>query len=235
MSDNPPAPETPSTSSPATPPPPADSPPQTKVKTNPSKNRVRLIALGAAVVGMVFGAVVEMFVQGAMESTGWFGPTLESVMNEQVANFDAIQQKLDALNAATNDTERARLRQELDALLQKQKKLTEQTHTELRQSQTEIESLRKEALAEQGSASGADVWLAPGESISVGSRDNVFSLLSTSTLLRANVNISGKSHTLYPGDFVEAPVQGKVWKVFYKQSGRGDDRSQLGFDIVAPE
>jgi hypothetical protein len=198
------------------------------------RNKIKAIAITSAFVGMVIGAVVEMFVQGAMESTGWFGPTLESVMSEQVANFDAIKKKLDALNAATTEADRERLRKELDELLKRQQVLTGQTHTELRRAQGEVETLREKSLTVTGSAGGADLWLKPGESVTVGSRENVFSLLSVESSHRARVNISGKSSLLSPGDFVEAPTADGVWKVFYKQSSRGGDRSELGFDLVAP-
>lgn len=199
-----------------------------------SKNRLRVVALVSAVVGMVMGAVVEMFVQGAMESTGWFGPTLESVMTEQVANFDAIQKKLDALNQATNESDRARLRKEIDDLLAQQRNLTGQTHTELNRYKDEVATLRERTLEKTGSAGGADVWLKVGESVTVGARQNVFSVLAVLSSSRARVNISGKISIISVGDYVEAPSDEGVWRVYFKQTSRDGDRTQLGFDLVAP-
>lgn len=51
---------------------------------------LRLVALGGAISGMIFGTVIEMFAQGAMESTGFFGPTLDSVLEQQETNFTSI-------------------------------------------------------------------------------------------------------------------------------------------------
>lgn len=55
-----------------------------------SKMNLRLVALGGAISGMIFGTVIEMFAQGAMESTGFFGPTLDSVLEQQETNFTSI-------------------------------------------------------------------------------------------------------------------------------------------------
>jgi hypothetical protein len=202
--------------------------------SKPVLTRTRVIALSGVAAGMVIGAVVEMFVQGAMESTGWFGPTLETVMSEQMTNFEEIQEKLNALGAATDESERETLRQELEDLLREQERLTSQTHDELGSSQREIERLRAQSLETSGIAAGADVWLSPGQSITVGSRDNVLSLVSVDGYRRARVNLSGKVTVMTAGDFVEAPVGDDVWKVFYKQTARGDDNSAVGFDVVDP-
>jgi hypothetical protein len=175
-----------------------------------------------------------MFVQGALESTGLFGPTLETVMDEQMTNFEEIQAKLNALGATTDEGERETLRQELEALLREQERLTNQTHTEIASNLREIEQLRAQSLEKSGVAAGADVWLSPGQSITVGSRDNVMSLVSVDGYRRARVNLSGKVTVMTAGDFVEAPVGSDVWKVFYKQTARGDDNSAVGFDVVGP-
>ncbi len=219
-----------------------DSPPeettQKSVKSQAkakSKMGLRLAALGGAIFGMIFGAVVEMFVQGAMESTGYFGPTLDSVMEEQKTNFSDIQAKLAELNASKDEAERTKIQNELDDLLKKQAEIATTMQEELINSQQKIESLREDSLAKTGRAGGVDVWLNSGESISVGSRQNVFSFNGIDAYKRAKVNINGKKHTLVPGDFVEAPVANNVWKVFYKQAPRENDQDRAGFDVVSPE
>ena len=63
-------------------------PPKTKEATHTasdeakvkSKMKLRLVTLGGATFGMIFGTVIEMFVLGAMESTGFFGSSLDSVL-----------------------------------------------------------------------------------------------------------------------------------------------------------
>jgi hypothetical protein len=195
--------------------------------------KLKVIALSAALCGMVFGAVVEMFVQGALESTGWFGPTLDTVIEEQLANFSAIQDKLAAIEAATTDDERQRLTGELETLLKEQEALTARTHDELRASAEQIEELRAAALKEQGTASGVDFWLSAGESVSVGSRENVFAV---NRIYGGDVfvNMSGASARLKPGEFVEAKVGDEVYKVFYRMAPKRGEAQRAGFDLVRP-
>jgi len=200
-----------------------------------SKMKLRLVALGGAIFGMVFGAVIEMFVQGAMESTGFFGPTLDSVLEQQETNFTSIQAKLAELSTTKDEKERSRIQKELDTLFKSQEKIASSISEELVSSQKQIESLRLDSLATQGAAGGADLWLKAGESISVGTRQNVFSFTGLDAYHRAKINLSGESQVLELGDFVEAPTPNGNWKVFYKQKYKGDDRYQSGFDVVRPE
>ena len=225
-------PDTTSPAASASPEPAAASAPTEKPKSS-SGMKLKVVALSAALCGMVIGAVVEMFVQGALESTGWFGATIDTVIEEQLANFNSIQEKLAAIEAATTEADRARLTDELEALLKEQEKLTSRTHEELRASAEQIESLRARALQEQGAAGGVDFWLAPGESVSVGSRGNVFAV----TYVRPTfigVNMSGTLSQMKPGDFVEAKVGDEVYKVFFKSTPRESDPKRVGFDIVRP-
>ena len=202
----------------------ATTPPCTKEATHTAsdeakakfKMKLRFVALGGAIFGMIFGAVIEMFVQGAMESTGFFGPTLDSVLEQQETNFTSIQAKLAELGATKDEKERSRIQKELDELIKSQEKISNSINEELVSSQEQIESLRLDSLESAGMAGGADVWLKSGESITVGNRQNVFSFKGLDAYYRARVNISGKQHTLTLGDLVEAPTPDGNWKVFYK-------------------
>ena len=206
-----------------------------EAKAKKSAMRLKMAALGGALFGMVFGAVVEMFVQGAMESTGYFGPTLDSMMEEQQSNFKSIEEKLAKLRSSGDSGERSQLEKELKSLLKEQQQSSEKLGDELRKSLAQIEALRADALAAQGAAKGADVWLKAGESISVATKQNVFSVVSIDPYRRAVINLNGKKSTLEVGEFVDAPAKDGNWRVFYRQSQRGDDRYQVGFDVVAPE
>jgi hypothetical protein len=207
-----------------------------KAAARPEKTggaKLRTIAVVAALGGMVLGGVVEFFVQGAMESTGWFGPTLDAVINDQKANFAEIRAKLDALRQAVpGSPEAQKLQAELEKLLSEQEKLAGRTHTELRGFQQEVSRLKEEALEKRGSASGADFWLAPSESVTVRDRGNVFALLDirySGGLI--TVNASGKNSQMKPGDFVEFPTGNSTCKVFYKHGLPRED-GRVGFDIV---
>jgi len=200
-----------------------------------SKMKLRLVVLGGAIFGMIFGAVIEMFAQGAMESTGFFGPTLDSVLEQQETNFTSIQAKLAELSATKDEKERSRIQKELDTLFKSQEKIANSISEELGSSQNQIESLRLDSLATQGSAGGADLCLKSGESISVGTRQNVFSFTGLDAYHQAKINLSGQAKVLELGSFVEASTPDGNWKVFYKQKYKGEDRNHSGFDVVRPE
>ena len=70
--------------------------------------KLRLVAIGGATFGMIFGTVIEMLVQGAMESTGFFGSSLDSVLEQQETNFTSIAAKLSELAATEDEKEGSR-------------------------------------------------------------------------------------------------------------------------------
>jgi len=195
--------------------------------------KLRVVALTAAFLGIVFGGTVEYFVGGMLDSTGWFGPTLDTVVAEQTANFADIRSKLAELGKADpGSPEALALQKEISTLVATQEKLTGRTHEEIAGMQDELTKLRAQVLAEKGAASGADFWLLPQESITVSENGKVFSLLS---VIRggsyAQTNLSGVQKQLQPGDFVEFETKDSVCRVFYKAAlPRADGR--YGFDLV---
>ena len=70
--------------------------------------KLRLVVLGGATFGMIFGTVIEMFVLGAMESAGFFGSSLDSVLEQQETNFTSIAAKLSELAATEDEKEGSR-------------------------------------------------------------------------------------------------------------------------------
>jgi hypothetical protein len=195
------------------------------------RRKLTIVGAVAALAGIVFGGVVEYFVGNLLDSTGWFGPTIETVIEEQLTNFSAIQQKLADLEKATTDAERTQLTRELNALMAQQEKLAARTHTELREHQKELDSLRQQSLLTSGVSGGVDFWLEVGESVNVGSRENVFALTRIYSQT-AYVTINGQAKSLRPGDFVEVTAGGGTYRVFYRNAPRADDRSRVGFDVV---
>lgn len=104
-------------------------------------------AAGAFVVVTVAGTMIE----GLFESTGVFGPTVDALIAKQQENFDDLRGKLDELAKSDDPKEQAKLRKEIEALIARQEQLTQRTHVELREYQSEAERARAEALAEKGS------------------------------------------------------------------------------------
>jgi hypothetical protein len=195
------------------------------------RTRLKLVAVGAAVLGMIIGSVVDRFVQNLLDKTGMFGPTLEQVVNDQIDNFQVIKAKLAELSKNENLVKREQLVEELNTLLAKQEQLAGRTHEELRDSGQKIETLKEEALRTKGIAAGADFYLNPGQSITVGGRDKVFSLLRVQKGGRAYVNLSGELQWLQPGDLIEIPVADNIYKIFNKGVSN-EDQSRVGFDLV---
>jgi hypothetical protein len=97
----------------------------------PFLTKARITAAALAVGGMLVGSLVGLAVQLSVESTGLLGPSVESLIDAQASNFDAINMRLDALKAAAADPEAAGEIAELGALLNRQHELTQRAHDEL--------------------------------------------------------------------------------------------------------
>lgn len=196
-----------------------------------AKKNVRMLALGAALLGMLFGGTVEYFVGVLFDSTGWFGPTMESLVQAQDANFQDIRAKLQELKKAPSGSpESARLQGDLKRLLVEQEGLVTRTNTRLNLSEQELTRLRQEMLTSRGSAPGADIYLSPMESVTVHSRGNVFALVADYRNGVIDANLSGTTTRMKPGDFVDFKDGQTHCKVFYKT--RNATTGKIGFDLV---
>lgn len=201
-------------------------------KADQSPWRLRTIAIAAAIGGMVFGGTVEYFVGNLIDSTGWFGPTLDALVEQQNSNFEDIRAKLEELKKAPpGSPEAAKIQGDLQTLLLEQEKLIDKTHTELRLSEREVTRLKQELLEKRGSASGSDFYLGLHESITVHSRGKVLALVADHRNGLIDVNLSGKVQRMKPGDFVEFTEGDTTCKVFYK-SRRDESNDKFGFDLV---
>jgi len=190
--------------------------------------------IAAVIIGTLFGLAIE----AGVDSTGILGPGVDQLIVEQAAGFANIEAKLEALRNSTDPAESERLAKELEGLVAQQRTYGDRAAEELRGARLEIQRLKEDALAASGATAGADVWLKPGESITVaGKAGNVFAFNrfnysgSTDDI---QVNASGQTGRMRVGDAMEFPGDGGVWKVIFKQShDRGDGR--IGFDIVFVE
>jgi hypothetical protein len=189
----------------------------------------RTLTNGAlALGGMIVGAVVGIVVQVGVESTGLLGPSVESLLAEQDANFDQISAHIDELRGISSDPQVTESLAELDKLLARQVELQNASTKELEYLGGQVASLRDESLNERGFAGGADVWLGVGESISVGDTSHVFGVVRM-WANAADVNFNGTKSRLSAGD--SARVDGHNCAVFLKQ-GRRDEDARAGFDVV---
>lgn len=224
--------------SPETTPEPEPEPQATKSKEDSVLSKVgkRVIAhplgkLMAVVIGVLFGLAIET----GVGATGILGPGVDQLIAEQAEGFQNLEAKLEALRNTTDPEQAAKLTGEIETLLGRQQQLGQRTETELRVARAEIERLRAEVLEVKGATTGADIWLMPGESITVaGKAGNVFGFNSytysghTSDI---TVNVSGERTRLKVGDAAEFPADNGTWKVIYKIAEKRSDE-RVGFDMV---
>lgn len=189
-------------------------------------NRRGLTSGASALGGMILGAVVGIAVQAGLESTGLLGPTVDTLIDAQQDNFEKIHSRLETLRQSAQDPAVAQDLQELASLIETQDELRRQASTELAYLGGQVAELRDARLAEDGFSGGADFWLLPGESVSVGNREHVMGVVRLWTTA-ADVVLNGKKTRLSVG----ASVDAGDCKVFFKQAIPRDDR-RVGFDVT---
>lgn len=180
----------------------------------------------SALGGMIVGAVVGVAVQAGFESTGLLGPTVDTLLNEQQDNFEQIHTRLESLRQVSQDPDLAAQLNALSSLIEKQDQLRQQTAAELAYLGRQVADLRNRNLAEQGFAGGADFWLLPGESVSVGNREHVLGVVRL-WHTAADVVLNGRKARLSVG----ASLDAGDCKVFFKQAVPRDD-NRVGFDVA---
>ncbi len=192
-------------------------------------SRPRLLAGATALGGMVLGALVGIAVQVGVESTGVLGPSVDALIAEQDANFAEVRSQIDSLRNASSDPAVRQGLGELTDLLDRQSQLSERAQGQLTYLVQRVAELEEQQLAERGFTGGANVWLKRGESVSVGSNGQVFSLLSARSNI-ADVNLDGTRSRMTVGDVLPAASPQSACSIRYKQATpRADGR--VGFDL----
>ena len=184
---------------------------------------------GLALGGMVIGSFVGYGVQASLQSVGLGGPSIDSLIADQQANFANVEAKLDAMRGQSSTPQLKQTVAELSALLRRQAELTTKANNELRTLAEQSQRTKDEQLQKSGVAGGADLWLKPGESVNVGDRNQVLELLRNASGY-AFVNISGKRQRLAVGYATEIVAGTRKCRVFYKQAARPVD-GRVGFDL----
>ena len=192
--------------------------------------KLRLRDGATALTGMVLGTLVGIGVNKALATTGMLGPGVDTLIEEQKSNFDAISSKLDALRQGATEPEMQAAIAELQALLQKQTSLAEQSEQQLRLLNQAAAASKERELAERGMSAGVDFWLKSGEAYNLGARDQVFALQAYGRGV-AQVNLSGTIRRLNVGDVMDFMAGDRACRVFYKQATPRED-GRIGFDLV---
>ena len=199
--------------------------PRTSESKNPVLTRTRMAAGAIALGGMIVGALVGIAVQAGIESTGLLGPSVSALIEEQEANFNDVNTRLQELMSQSSDPEVAKGLADLGKLLARQGELQTQANTELAYLGSQVANLKQQALDEQGFAGGADFWLKPGESVSVGDQQNVFGVVRSQSNF-TDVSLNGKRARMTVGDTVSTDR----CTVFFKQAVQRTDE-RIGFDL----
>lgn len=190
-------------------------------------SRANLQKGSLAIGGMIVGAIVGIAVQVGVESTGILGPSVDALLEEQEANFDAMKARLEEIRTQSDDPAVRKSLGELGKLLARQNELQNQATSEIAVLSNAVASLREQTLDEKGFAGGADIWLGVGESITVGDRSHVLGVVRM-WADTADVNFNGTKSRMSVGDLVS--VEGLDCAVFLKQGRREDGRA--GFDVT---
>ncbi|MFG0304833.1 MAG: hypothetical protein ACF8Q5_01325 [Phycisphaerales bacterium JB040] len=189
------------------------------------------------IAAVILGALLGLAVEAAVDSTGVLGPGIDTLIARQTEGFTQLEAKLDALKGAGDAGETSAIVGEIEALVAEQQRLAARTADELRGARTEIERLKADSLSRTGSASGADVWLGPGEGITIGKHGNVFTYVRPAYTNRFDdiyINTGTRAERFNLGGTVRFETPEGEWRVVFKQATpRADGR--IGFDVVPPE
>lgn len=181
---------------------------------------------GTALAGMVVGAVVGIAVQAGVESTGMLGPSVDSLLAEQQENFNEMHLRLDSIRTSTDDPGLNRELTQLAELIHQQDALRQRANTELAFLGGQVATLREDSIAERGFAGGADFWLKPGESVSIGDSRHVLGVIRT-WQTAVDVVVNNEKSRLSVGGMVSTDD----CDVFFKQSVARED-GRVGFDVA---
>ncbi len=181
-----------------------------------------------AAVGMVIGALVGLAVEFGVESTGILGPKVDALIEDQAANFDQINLKLDELSAAATTPEAQQLLGELKVLVDRQGSLAQETGSQLARLEQDRVSFKSEQLAAEGMSASIDFWLESGDSINVASRQQALALIRTRPNV-VSVNVTGTLQNMATGDAVDIAGDDRSCRVILREIEAEAERA--GFDI----
>jgi hypothetical protein len=198
-------------------------------KAKPLLSKAKMKGVALALGGMIVGSIVGIGVQLGVESTGLLGPSVDSLMQEQKANFDDVNSRLASLSKSSTDPETKKSLAELASLMKRQGELSQHANAELQYLGEQVETFKAQQMAESGHAGGADFWLKGGESVNVAGEDQVFALLGARGTF-ADINLSGTRKRISVGDVVEVQSGDRTCSIFYKQATPRADK-RVGFDL----
>jgi hypothetical protein len=186
----------------------------------------------AALGGALLGGVVGMGVTAAWDAvTG--ATTLEDVVAQQNASFEAIEASLAQLHGSTSPELLSGIANDLRREIGTQQRLAARLQSELANSARELSALRKQLLAsEDGYPGGAEFWLGAGDSIRLAGGADSFAVQQAWSTY-ADVALSGANQRIQVGAQLPFDAEGRECKVIFRQAARTEDQ-RAGFDVACP-
>jgi len=181
---------------------------------------------------LLAGAVAGVALQTAVDKLGIFGPTTDVLISEQKENFVGINQKIDSLRGLVSDPKAQQLLSDLAAQVRHQNEVSEQVADKLQTAGQEAADAKSELLKTAGVSSGIGVWLAEGESVNVGSPNQVFALRRRLTAADLEVTLSGNTQKVGVGDVIKSNANGRECNVLVRQVVPRQQDGRLGFDVT---
>jgi hypothetical protein len=186
------------------------------------------------VIGVVVGPYAEELV--ARSNPGFFGPDNQQVIEDQQANFAALEAKLAELRLTAGDDPAAKaLIGELDTLLQEQKDLTAKKDALFKATDIEQQTLKDALLRERGTSGAVDFWIKIGESVILRDPDKAVSVTYFwPGSNQIDVNLSGEKSRMAVGDAIPVQTAQGEYTLIYRQTRRESDE-RFGFDLAGPK
>jgi hypothetical protein len=198
----------------------------------------KVLQLTLAFLGFVIGLVMGPYAEEllARANPGFFGPDNQQVIEDQQANFAALEAKLAELRLTAGDDPASKaLIGELGTLLQEQKNLTAKKDELFKATDIAQQTLKEELLRERGTSGAIDFWIKIGESVILRDPDKSLSVTYFwSGSNQIDVNISGEKTRMAVGDAIPIKTAQGEFTLLYRQTKRDSD-DRFGFDLAGPK
>lgn len=198
----------------------------------------KILQLTMAFLGFAVGVVVGPYAEELItrSNPGFFGPDNQQVIEDQQANFAALEAKLAELRLTAGDDPASKaLIGELDALLREQKNLTAKKDELFKAADIQQQTLKDELLRDRGTSGAVGFWIKIGESVILRDPDKALSVTYYwSGSHQIDVNISGEKTRMAVGDAIPIKTAQGDFTLLYRQTKRDSD-DRFGFDLAGPK
>ncbi len=188
-----------------------------------------------ATLGFVIGCVAGTYGEELLvrSNPGFFGPDNQQVIDDQHANFAALDAKISELKLASSDDPRtAALVDELSRLVQEQKNLSEKKNDLFKAADITQQSLKQQLLEKRGVSQAVDFWISKDETVLLKDPDIALSVLRFwASDNEIDINLSGEEVRMKLGDTLPVQTREGPMTLIYRHAARESD-GRIGFDLV---